>query len=45
LLYGPPTMESPPKGVVCERALGVHHCNLFSQTRAQDSIKTWLTEA
>jgi hypothetical protein len=28
-----------------ERALGVHHCNLFSQTRVQETIKTWLAES
>jgi len=46
LLYSPPrTTFKPPKGVKTETALGVHHCNLFSQPRVQEKIKLWLTEA
>ena len=45
LLYSPPRTDfKPPKGVQTETALGVHHCNLFSQSRVQETIKTWLTE-
>ena len=45
LLYSPPRTDfKPPKGVQTETALGVHHCNLFSQSRVHETIKTWLTE-
>jgi len=43
LLYSPPTTDfKPPKSVQIETALGVHHCNLFSQRRVHETIKTWL---
>lgn len=32
-----------PKGIRREIALGVHHCNLFQQTRARESLKDWLS--
>lgn len=43
LLFRPPTtaMNIPP-GVRTETALGVHHCNLFSQATTQEAIKEWL---
>ena len=43
LAFTPPTasVELPPD-VVREVAVGVHHCNLFSQPRAQALIKQWL---
>jgi CHAT domain-containing protein len=45
LLYSPPgTKFTPPKGVKAVTALGVHHCNLFSQPRVRETIQTWLTE-
>lgn len=34
-----------PEGLTPEIALGVHHCNLFGQTKVQKTIKAWLTEA
>jgi hypothetical protein len=45
LLFTPPkTTFKPPAGIRIETALGVHHCNLFSQARVQEAIKAWLTE-
>jgi hypothetical protein len=45
LLYSPPKTEfKAPKGVQTETALGVHHCNLFAQTRVRETIKAWLTQ-
>jgi hypothetical protein len=45
LLFTPPqTAFKPPAGIRIETALGVHHCNLFSQARVQEAIKAWLTE-
>jgi CHAT domain-containing protein len=45
LVYTPPRSDfTPPKGVRTVTALGVHHCNLFSQPRGQEAIKTWLME-
>jgi hypothetical protein len=45
LLYSPPkTGFRVPKGVQTETALGVHHCNLFAQTRVRETIKGWLTQ-
>jgi hypothetical protein len=45
LLYSPPTTDfKPPKSVQIETALGIHHCNLFSQRRVQETIKTWLAQ-
>src|SRR6185295_15771365 len=44
LLFRPPrTAFQYPEGVRIETALGVHHCNLFSQPRVQETIKAWLT--
>ena len=45
LVYRPPFGFMPPPGVPTEQALGVHHCNLFSQPRVQEVIKTWLAES
>jgi len=45
LVYRPPFGFMPPPGVPTEQALGVHHCNLFSQPRVQEMIKTWLAES
>jgi CHAT domain-containing protein len=44
LLYSPPRTDfKPPTGVRTETALGVHHCNLFCQSRVRETIKEWLT--
>jgi hypothetical protein len=46
LIYKPPrTTFQPPDGTRVETALGVHHCNLFSQSRVQTTLKEWLTTA
>lgn len=43
LLFRPPTTDMRiPRGVRTETALGVHHCNLFSQATTQEVIKEWL---
>ena len=45
LVFTPPrTKFEPPKGTAVETAFGVHHLNLFSQARVQQTIKTWLTQ-
>jgi len=44
LVYKPPrTKFEPPVGTQVETALGVHHCNLFSQSRVRTTLKEWLT--
>jgi hypothetical protein len=43
LVYKPPRTDfTPPDGTQVETALGVHHCNLFSQPRVRTTLKEWL---
>jgi hypothetical protein len=44
LVYKPPrTKFEAPDGTQVEIALGVHRCNLFSQSRVRTTLKEWLT--
>ncbi len=46
LIFRPPGSKlEPPLGVEPEQGLGIHHCNLFGQERAQECMKRWLTES
>ena len=48
LVYQPPRTEFKPAFLPKEQiveALGVHHCNLFSQARVRETIKSWLAES
>ncbi len=44
LAFTPPqTAFEVPEGVLREVALGIHHCNLFSQPRVQSCLREWLS--
>ena len=44
LLFAPPGTLWAPAGLTPQHALGIHHCNLFSQPLVHTAIKGWLNQ-